>query len=116
MGIELDVSGFVSSLDRAAKVMAHPAAANRDAAAVVLRLAQSGAPRKTGRMAGSGHVEADDDAGTITFTADYALFVQAGTRYMRARPFLSDAIEQATNPVTEIYTALVTDAFATVHD
>jgi HK97 gp10 family phage protein len=116
MGIELDVTGFASSLDRAAAAMAHPAAANRDAAAVVLRLAETAAPRKSGRLAASGHAEADDAGGVVTFTADYALFVNAGTRYMRARPFLSDAIDQAVNPVTDIYAAAVSAAFDTVHD
>ncbi len=116
MGATLDVSGFVSSLEKAAGELARPGAINRDAAAVIERLASNAAPRKSGRLAASGRVEGDDQAGTVVFTAGYGLFVNAGTKYMRARPFLTDAVDQATRPLTELYTDWVTDAINTVHD
>jgi HK97 gp10 family phage protein len=98
----------------AADQLRHPRTANAAAAEQIARQAAANAPRRTGALAGSVHTDADDEAGRIVFTVDYALPVNAGTRRMRARPFLTDALDQARNQVAETYTAAVVDAMATV--
>lgn len=58
----------------------------------MLRDAQDRSPFRTGHLRGSGFAHS---AGAMTwmvgFSAAYTLYVELGTRYMRARPFLIPA-------------------------
>ena len=116
MGIDVDLSGFVSSLGKAATELEHAAAANRAAADVILSAAVAGAPARTGRLRAAGHVTADDDGGVVAFPTTYAGFVNYGTRHMRARGFLSDAVADSEDRVADVYAGHVAAAFATVHN
>ena len=64
------------------------------ALAIAVDAAQSGAPRRTGRLAGSHGTAPGAGANrlTVTNTAPYARLVHNGTRYLRARPWMTDAI------------------------
>lgn len=56
------------------------------------------APVRTGRMRASGYAAPSTDvegAWEVIFPVGYAIFVNGGTRYMRARPFLTDALQEA---------------------
>lgn len=56
------------------------------------------APVRTGRMRASGYTTPANEvegAWDVVFPVDYAIFVNSGTRYMAARPFLTDALPEA---------------------
>lgn len=50
-------------------------------------------PVDTGELRGSEKVEATDTSMTFRATAGHAGYVHQGTRYMGARPFMTDAID-----------------------
>lgn len=56
------------------------------------------APVRTGRLRASGYAAPStsvDGAWDVVFPVGYAIFVNEGTRYMRRRPFLTDALIEA---------------------
>lgn len=58
-------------------------------------LATPNVPVDTGKLKNSKEVELGDLNGKIAWTAEYAAFVNDGTRYMAPRPFASDAVAKA---------------------
>lgn len=50
-------------------------------------------PVDTGELRGSETATSDDTSLTLTASSDHAVYVHQGTRRMRARPFMTDAIE-----------------------
>lgn len=58
------------------------------------RKAQKNAPVKTGTLKRSIGLEADDTTATVEATAEYAPYVEFGTRFMRARPYLRPAYNE----------------------
>lgn len=88
--------GFVITSNRIPAVIARmPAqveAAVAKTAMDMLRDAQTRTPIRTGHLRGSGFAH---PAGAMTwmvgFSAAYTLYVEMGTRYMRAQPFLIPA-------------------------
>ena len=63
------------------------------AAAKIQREAMRTVPVDTGNLKRSIMLSVDDDgkAATVTATADYAAYVEYGTRYMSARPYMRPA-------------------------
>lgn len=56
--------------------------------------AKDNAPVRTGFLKNSGSSVIGRLANIVQFTAEYAFFVEFGTRFMRARPFLIPAVEK----------------------
>lgn len=57
--------------------------------------AKAKCPVDTGRLRASiGVAQQGDNSVIVQATADYAIYVHDGTRYMRARPFLRDALNE----------------------
>lgn len=64
-------------------------------AATVLASSQEKAPVDTGNLRASGQMEMEGDlTGTITYSAEYALYVHQGTINQSAQPFLSQAMRE----------------------
>ena len=81
------------------RVQAEIAAAEGPAAAAgakaVLDKAAAAAPRLTGELASSGHVEPGFRGARVTFRSGHARFVEQGTRNMAAEPFLGPAADSS---------------------
>jgi|SRR5579859_6487818 len=74
-----DVSGLLSELEALNKATPAEIQAELDTAAQnVLASAQDAAPVLTGEMRDSGHADSGNLESTVTFDADYALFVEMG--------------------------------------
>ncbi len=52
-------------------------------------------PVKTGQLRGSIYAKVGEWVAEVGAEASYAVFVEFGTRYMRARPFLYPAVQEA---------------------
>ena len=74
----------------------------------VLKDAQDKAPVKTGYLKNSGHIEAGDDKYSryVVFSASYSIFVEFGTRFMHAQPFLTPAVEHHRRSFQDDFSAL----------
>ncbi len=74
----------------------------------VLSGAQVRAPKKTGHMANSGHVEPAEDRFSryVVFSANYSIFVHEGTRFMIGRPFLRQEIEHERGAFQDAFSVL----------
>lgn len=75
----------------------------------VLAEAQGIAPVRTGNLRNSGRVEPGDDQYSryVHFTAEYAAYVEFGTRFMSARPFLTPAVEHHRRSFQDGFSALI---------
>jgi HK97 gp10 family phage protein len=60
----------------------------------VKALAKQLAPVRTGRLSGSIYAKIQEWVAEIGAEATYALFVEFGTRHMRARPYLYPALQE----------------------
>ena len=69
----------------------------KEGAALVQERAMRTVPVDTGNLKRSILIDIAPDglSGTVTATADYAAYVEYGTRFMGARPFMRPAAEQA---------------------
>lgn len=56
--------------------------------------ATANTPRDTGKMANSKSVEVNGTSGRIHWSAEYAAYVNFGTRKMAAQPYATDAVEK----------------------
>jgi len=85
---------LAATLRKAAGRIGDCTAPNTAAAAMLARQAASSAPRRTGRLAGSIRTRADATGASVDVAAPYGRFVEYGTRYMRAQPYLYPASGQ----------------------
>jgi HK97 gp10 family phage protein len=118
MSMDAEVTGaavFATSLASAVASLADLRDAGTAAGAVIVKGAGARTPRRTGRLAASARIATDAQTLTVSWGAPYAAYVNFGTRYMRARPFATDALEDAEAQVAAIYTTAVDQALATVH-
>lgn len=90
VGLEGD-QGLVARLAHARAGILDLSDANRDIAQAVDHTATP--PRATGVLAASSVVTVAADSWGITSRASYAVRVHWGTRYMRARPWLTEAAQ-----------------------
>lgn len=83
------------------------------AGAEVARLASGRTPRATGKLAGSLQVRVGTDKGSdaamVRWGVGYAVYVNFGTRRMRARPFATDALQAAETKVEDLARSWATD-------
>lgn len=68
-------------------------------------------PVLTGRLRASHQTTFGPLRATIQPTADYAIYVHQGTRYMKARPFLFDAVKSDESTVQKFFTDAVQEVF-----
>lgn len=92
---------LAAGLRRAASRLADLADPTREAARAVARTAARRAPKRTGRLARGHSVTVTGGTGVVSNTVRYAGFVEDGTRYMRAQPFLRPSL--LTTPITDYY-------------
>jgi len=68
------------------------------------------APRRTGFLKASHqHRMLSNLSGYVQPTADYAIFVHEGTRFMRARPFLRQAVAEKEQDIDKLFAGAVQD-------
>ena len=98
-GLTVDTGGtgrLAASLGDAAAALADPAPLCDQVAQRVASDAAGSTPRATGALANSlrvtGGTREGKPAAVLTWGVRYAVFVNFGTRYMRARPFATDAL------------------------
>lgn len=60
-------------------------------AETIFEESQSFVPVETGHLKESGFTDSDGSAHRIGYTADYSAYVELGTRYMNAEPYLRPA-------------------------
>jgi HK97 gp10 family phage protein len=82
-----------------------------DGANTILETARDLAPRRTGALADSLHIEPIEDGYRIVADVDYANCVNDGTPHAKAQPFLDDAIEQAGPTTLEAIDAKIDELF-----
>ncbi|HDQ07157.1 MAG TPA: HK97 gp10 family phage protein [Candidatus Bathyarchaeota archaeon] len=97
--INIDVTGAeefkaaMERLDSGLQRQVHEWLANW--AADVKESARQRVPVKTGQLRNSIYSEISEWVAEVGAEATYAMFVELGTRYMRARPFLFPAVQEA---------------------
>ena len=113
MTVQLDAGPLVASLDAAADELRDPTDLHKTAAGEVDRLAAP--PRRTGRLIASQTSTVEDGAGIVRWGVGYAVYVNFGTRRMRAQPFATGALARAEESITRAALAYVTGVTAGVH-
>ncbi len=102
-------------LNQAAKDLQKPTALIRNIVETVEGKARQNAPVDTGELRDSISSRVDTAArGFITASAPHAIYVHEGTRYMAARPFIKDAIEQSDGAIRRVAIAFGNDIFKQV--
>lgn len=79
------------------------------ASLVIQRQSMINSPVLTGRLRASHQTIFGSLKATILPTAEYAIYVHQGTRYMRARPFLYDAVRSEQSEVDDYFRKAVQD-------
>jgi HK97 gp10 family phage protein len=115
-GVRVEVLGadtLARTLSSAARELQQMTPVNRQAGDILARNAASGAPRRTGRLAGSIRVTANAEGAEVTAGAPYAPFQEFGTRYVRATYFLSQAAARD-DQVVDVYDRAVDKIISSV--
>lgn len=60
----------------------------------VLSHSRARVPVKTGHLKNSSHVRSTERSAVISYSANYAAFVELGTRYVQPRPYLRPAFDK----------------------
>jgi HK97 gp10 family phage protein len=103
MTAEVDTTRYVAALGDTVAALKTPRKPLDAAAAAVAQLAGPRTPRRTGRLAGSVSVRVEGDRGLAVWGVGYAVYVNYGTRTMRAQPFATDAIDAAEGAVEGVF-------------
>lgn len=74
----------------------------REAANYILGVARTLAPVRTGHLRSNSEVEGDGGNSLIKFNAEYAAYVELGTRKMAAQPFLTPAVNRGEKRLIEL--------------
>lgn len=69
--------------------------------------AKQNTPVNTGRLRASILTELHPFSATVSPTVGYAIYVHEGTRYMRSRPFMYDAVQQTKDEISDIFSEAV---------
>ena len=106
-GTRVEVEGaaaLAASLDAASADLAELDRAAEGASRIIATAARSLAPKRTGTLSRSVAPAPSRGTAAALASASYAPFVHYGTRYMSARPFLSDAARQTEPMWLPLYT------------
>lgn len=68
-------------------------------------------PVRTGRLRASYQTMFGTLTGALFPTVDYAIYVHEGTRYMRARPFLREAVAVSENQIQKYFEEAINNVF-----
>lgn len=79
----------------------------RQAVLTIGRQSRQNTPVDTGRLRASTYEKFSNLKGEIGTNTEYDLFVHEGTRYMRARPYLRNAIQATDSSVQGFFTVAV---------
>lgn len=90
-----------AALGRAGRHYGDLSEPTRRAVAAIRSTAARIAPKRTGALAARTTARSSGGLGAVTSSVRYASYVEYGTRYMRAQPFLRTALRTA--PVVEPY-------------
>ena len=74
----------------------------REAANYILGEARTLAPVRTGYLKSNSEVEGEGGNSLIKFNAEYAAYVELGTRKMAAQPFLTPAVDRGGERLTAL--------------
>lgn len=113
MSFTADTSAVGAAAERltaAGDRLGDPASLLAAASTEVVRLAAPRTPRRTGRLAGSPTVAVDQGKATVRWGVPYGVYVNFGTRRMRAQPFATDALAAAQPAIDALAAAWATDA------
>jgi Bacteriophage HK97-gp10, putative tail-component len=116
-GLRIEVKGadtLRSTLGAAARDLNSMTATNQRAGEVLARTVQARAPRRTGRLASSVSVRADDRGVEVGTPIAYGRFQDLGTRFVRPTYYLSGALAQAEGTVVDVYEVAVDRAVGKV--
>lgn len=78
------------------------------------RQSQINTPVKTGRLRASHQYTFTPTQGIVRPTANYAIFVHEGTRFMKGRPFLASAVESEDQIVQGFFKEAVDNVFKNI--
>lgn len=79
----------------------------RKATLTIQRESMLNTPVDTGRLRASTYSRFQPLTGIVGTNVDYGIFVHEGTRFMPARPFLRDAVENSESDVQQFFTQAV---------
>lgn len=71
-------------------------------------------PVLTGRLRASHTTMFDDLKGSVFTNTNYAVFVHEGTKFMKARPFMREAVEKDNRQVQEFFTKAVDNVLSQI--
>jgi HK97 gp10 family phage protein len=93
-----------STLAAASRNVANmPPAVHQQAGNIVARSARSKAPTRTGRLRNSISATTTGSGATVTAGVPYARFQNYGTRFVRARRFMDNALDDNVDRVLDVY-------------
>lgn len=81
---------------------------------VIQRKSMMNTPVRTGRLRASTSSSFGDLKGEVGTHTNYDIFVHEGTRFMKARPYLRDAVEENNDTVQEFFTKAVDNVLSDI--
>lgn len=115
--VDVQVDGanrLASTLRSASRRLADVSSPARSAAQVIGAAARARTPVRTGLLRASITVRSETDGASVGTSVRYAPYVNFGTRYVRARPFLTDAAERGAPLALAAYERTTNRALAQV--
>lgn len=80
----------------------------------VQRRSLQNTPVDTGRLRASTYTQFMPLKGMVGTDTDYDIFVHEGTRFMKARPFLREAVEESDNDIDDNFTKAVDNVLSSI--
>lgn len=71
-------------------------------------------PVKTGRLRSSTRSMFENLKGTVGTNTTYDIFIHDGTRFIKARPYLADAVDESDNDIQGFFTDAVDDVLSAI--
>lgn len=111
IAVQLDVEDVLKGLDIMQDDLTKAVKTSISKSALIIEgQSKINSPVDTGRMRASIISEIQPLKATIMPTVSYAVFVHEGTRYMRARPFMRDAVDQKRDDITSVFESEISKA------
>lgn len=115
MGEGIEVIGeerVVRALKGLAYAAEHLEPAHKDAGELLLGRARPKTPRRSGRLAASGRVDADPDETVLVYDEVYAGVIHNGwpAHNITPQPWLADTVDESTAAVVDVFRDYLEDA------
>lgn len=115
-GIEIDgLAAFKATSAAASRRLTGLNDAHDKAGQLLAEDGEARAPRDTGALAAGVRYHADSGVTTVDDAEDYWTFVDLGTQYMDAQPFLHDTIRDDEAAVVDVFLDEIEDTVRTIH-